>query len=359
MIAKVSLFYSGSITISDTASKAGLNRITKEAAMLSEKVYILCILNILQRYSDVDHILSMKDILSKVKSEYGVKIDRRTVYRNINILIEFGYDISTYEEDRAGYFLREREFEPAELHMLADAVVSAEFIPEQNGKDLIKKLQTLGSVYQTKLLHRLVSVKTNKKAPNREIFFNVEILDQAIHEKKRVEFDYTTYGLDLNQKPRRAEKYRVSPYALYWNNGQYYLISNPDRHDGFCHFRLDRMKSIDIAEEPVKPIPQGIDVYEYAKSALYMFGGETETFMIRCDKEILNQVIDQFGDKLLITDSDEFTFTTVVKATTGGMKLWAIHYFETCEVLEPQWLLEYVTAAIKRGMLKYHLSSFK
>jgi predicted DNA-binding transcriptional regulator YafY len=124
-------------------------------------------------------------------------------------------------------------------------------------------------------------------------------------------------------------------------------------HEGICHFRLDRIKKISITETPAQPVPNGIDVYDYAKNALYMFGGDTETFTIRCDRTILNDVVDRFGDKIVIIDSDETTFTTVVKATTQGMRLWAGNYLACCTVISPQWLVEDVTSMIRKGMDRY------
>jgi len=323
--------------------------------MLTEKTYILCILKILETYSDADHILTMKEMLSKLKSIYNVEVDRRTIYRNVDLLNEFGYDISDFKDNKVGYYLRERDFEPSELHMLADAILTAEFIPEKQGKALIKKLQKLGSIYQSKPLGRLACVKTNKKTPNREIFLTVEILDEAIKNKKQVGFDYTTYNLDLLQKSRRDHKYLVNPYVLYWCNGQYYLISNLVPHEGLCHFRLDRIKNISVMETTAIALSHGFDLYDYAKNSLFMFGGETQSFTIQCDHKILNDVVDQFGDKIILTSSDEDTFTTVVKATTGGMRLWAIHYFESCRVLAPEWLVEDVSKALRRGMEKYEM----
>ena len=324
--------------------------------MLSEKTYILCVLTILQKYSDSEHTLNANDIVKKMDLLYDLSVDRRTIYRNIAQLIDFGYDIATPGDDNSDYYLREREFEPSELHLLADAVLTADFIPEKDGKRLIGKLQKLGSDYQTKPLNRLSNVKVNRKVPNKEIFFTIEELDTAIREKKKVEFEYSSYDLDLKLKPRREKKYLASPYALYWSNGQYYLISNMDTHEGICHFRLDRMKKIIITEDPVKPIPENLDPYEYARNALFMYGGDTEAFTIRCAKSILNDVVDKFGDSIIITDSDETTFTTVVRATTQGMKIWTMNYMTTCKVLTPDWLVEHVSRQIRKGMENYDIS---
>jgi predicted DNA-binding transcriptional regulator YafY len=174
--------------------------------MLTEKTYILCILEILIKYSDSDHILSVKDIQEKLRTIYDINADRRTIYRNVDALIEFGYDISKFSDNKEGYFLRERDFEPSELHMLCDAVLTADCIPEKQGKALIKKLQSLGSVYQTKCINRLALMKTDKKSLSPQIFYNIDLLDEAITQKNQIEFDYYTYNLDLQLKPRRNRK---------------------------------------------------------------------------------------------------------------------------------------------------------
>jgi predicted DNA-binding transcriptional regulator YafY len=324
--------------------------------MLTEKTNILCILNILTKYSDPDHILSVNDIQEKMKTIYDINVDRRTIYRNVNALIEFGYDISKYDENKEGYYLRERDFEPSELHMLCDAVLTADCIPEKQGRTLMRKLQGLGSTYQTKCINRLALMKTDRKSISPQLFYNIDLLDEAISTNKQVEFDYYTFDIDLKLKPRREKKYVANPYALYWSNGQYYLISNMDIHEGVTHFRLDRIRNLVVTSNPLKPAPKGFNEYEYASKALFMFGGEAQTFTIKCEHRILNDVIDRFGDKIIIQESDADTFTAIVKATTGGMRIWAIHYVETCKVLSPEWLVEDVKSALRTGMRKYGIS---
>ncbi|MGI6763888.1 MAG: helix-turn-helix transcriptional regulator [Anaerovoracaceae bacterium] len=321
--------------------------------MITEKLYLLCILSVLQKYSDADHILTTKGIIEKLNAEYDISVDRRTIYRNVGHLVDFGYDISTHEENGMGYYLRERDFETSELRLLADAVFTAEFIPEKEGKTLIRKLQKLGSVHQTKPLNRLSAIKVNRKSPNKEIFYNIEVLDEAITKERCVEFEYVMFDMSLKQVPKREEKYVVSPYALYWSNNQYYLISNMAPLEGITHFRLDRIKKIVLTGTRAKPLDKSFDLNDYVKKALFMFGGPAETFTIRCDKTILNDVIDRFGDNIIIVDSDESTFTTIIKATSQGMRLWAMHYFDTCRVLAPEWLVQDMRNALQENLKKY------
>ena len=325
--------------------------------MLTEKANILCILDILKKYSDSGHILSVSNILRKMKTIYDVDADRRTVYRNIDALIVFGYDISKYSENKEGYFLRERDFEPSEIHMLCDAVLSAECISKAQGKELIRKLQNLGSVHQTKGFSHLGMIKTENHSPNPQLFYNIDLLDEAVSRGKKVEFDYYIYDMDLKQKSKREKKYSVSPYSMYWSMGRYYLISGLDHYDTVTHFRLDRIRDLRVTQDAVKPPPKGFHAYEYASKALFMFGGEVESYTICCDRLILQDVIDRFGDHIIIAESDDKNFTAIVKATTGGMRLWAIHYIETCRVLSPEWLVEDVKSAIKKGTEKYSVNA--
>lgn len=159
--------------------------------------------------------------------------------------------------------------------------------------------------------------------------------------------------MSLKQVPKRKEKYIVSPYALYWSNNQYYLISNMAPLEGITHFRLDRIKKIALTGTRAKPLDKSFDLNDYVKKAIFMFGGPTETFTIRCDKTILNDVIDRFGDDIIIIDSDGSTFTTIIKATRQGMRLWAMHYFETCRVLAPEWLVQDMRNALQENLKKY------
>ena len=109
--------------------------------MLTEKANAICLLEVLKEYSDAEHILPMREIIAKMQSLYGIKIDRRTVYGAVALLIELGYDISLYEDNGVGYYLRERELEPSEVLLLTDAVYSFPFIPARQTEQLVQKLQ--------------------------------------------------------------------------------------------------------------------------------------------------------------------------------------------------------------------------
>ena len=115
--------------------------------MMTDRANAICLLEILKEYSDEDNILAMRDIINKMNVIYDLKPDRRTIYSSVALLIELGYDISVYDENGVGYYLRNRDFEQSEILLLANAVYSFPFISAKQSEELepvhIKVLQFL------------------------------------------------------------------------------------------------------------------------------------------------------------------------------------------------------------------------
>ena len=171
--------------------------------MMTDRANAICLLQILKEYSDENHILSMREIIGKLSALYDMELDRRTVYSAIDLLCNLGYDISVYDENKKGYYLRSREFEAAEVRLLMDAVYSFDYIPAKQTQYLIQKLQGFLSVHERKQYKNLTVVRQERKTQNAEVFLNIELLDEAISKKQKVSFTYLEYGLDKQLHPRR------------------------------------------------------------------------------------------------------------------------------------------------------------
>ena len=161
--------------------------------MLPEKSNIICLLKILYEYSDSSHPLAMGKIIEKMEKLYGMKPDRRTIVSGIDTLIGLGYEISTYNDNKKGYYLIGRDFEPGEIYLLMDAVYSFPFITEGQSLDLIEKLRNQLSVYQRKNLNHLQIIRDGRKSLNRQIFYHIEEISKAIEEGIKVKFTYLKY----------------------------------------------------------------------------------------------------------------------------------------------------------------------
>jgi predicted DNA-binding transcriptional regulator YafY len=304
---------------------------------------------ILKEYSDADHVMRMGEITSKFKSLYGMTVDRRTIYGGIDLLLKLDYDIATYEETgKKGYYLREREFELPEARLIMDSLYSFSGISSKHTGDLVKKVQKTLSVYERHRYKNLVIAKPDMKTDNRQVFYNIELLDEAISDKVKVKFTYLEYGFDKKLKPRRPEKYLVNPYGLVCANEHYYLVCNYDAHENISHYRIDRIRDIEKCEEKIKRAPKGFNALDYTNKSIYMFGGETERVVLKCKNNILSDVIDKFGRNVgIMENEDDETFTARLDIAPAGLKFWAMQYLSCCEVLSPQWLRNEIIESIK------------
>ena len=313
--------------------------------MITDRANAICLLEILKEYSDENNILQMKEIISKMNTIYGIKPDRRTIYSAMALLIELGYDISLYEENGIGYYLQDRDFEPSEILLLTDAVYSFPFIPAGQSEELIKKLQKQLCASKRKNYRHLTVVRKDKKTDNKQIFYNIDILDEAIQNKKQVSFYYLNYGLDKKLHLRREKPYTVNPYSMVYMNEHYYLICNMAGCDNTSLYRIDRMRDIAVSED-------GWDKGENkneVRDAIYAFSGKPEDITIYCHNVILNDVIDKFGTDIRLSEKDENHFVLKMSVPPQGVRFWALQYLPWAEVVEPARLRNEIIESVKNN----------
>ena len=314
--------------------------------MMTDRANAICLLEILREYSDEEHILAMRDLIQKMNALYDLKPDRRTVYSAISLLIDLGYDISMYEDNGIGYYLRNRDFEQSEILLLTDAVYSFPFIPAKQSEGLISKLQKQRSVHKRKRYRHLTVVRQEKKTNNRQVFLNIELLDEAIQEKKQVLFSYLQYGTDKVLHLRREKPYVVNPYGMVFMNEHYYLVCNLSGKPNTSLYRIDRIKDICVLDtEWDKALENNSEIL----NAVYAFSGKAEYIKIRCAMVILDDVIDQFGTSVTIRSLGEKEFELTIKAPPRGVKFWALQYLPYTEVLEPEWLRDEIIESVRQN----------
>jgi len=280
---------------------------------------------------------------------YEMSVDRRTVYGAVEALNLFGYDISTFEENGKGYFLRTREFEQSEIRLLMDRVYSLNYIPEKQTADLLSKLQNGLSIHQRKQYRNLTIARSNKKTGNKEVFYNIELLDEAISKGVKVEFEYLEYNLDKKLVPKRDMKYIINPYRMVCANERYYLVCNYDKYDNISHYRIDFITNIKLLDEKVKPLPKDFDIVGFSNRLIYMFGGERETVEIICENFMITEIIDRFGSDARICKFDDKHLKLTLNVPPRGIKFWALQYLQYCEVIKPLWLREEIVQSVKNN----------
>ena len=310
-----------------------------------KKLLILRILSILQDHTDCDHRLKQVDIIRLLKIEYGLDIERKAVARNLDFLSQAGYEI---DKDKDGVCLLNKIFVDGELRLLIDSVLSNRNICTGHTKKLVKKLQSLGTKNFKDYTKYIVNHDDWQKQPNQNFFLNIEIITEAISNKKKIMFFYSEYGLD-KKLHKEDHKKIVNPYQLILKNDKYYLACNFDKYDNLTFIRVDKMSDIEILEDKIKDIKsiknyeKGISLGNIHNRLPYMFDGSIEEITFESTNnvtKIIDNVIDWFGYDFRVSQKDNGEYIFKVKASPKAMKFWLLQYGKFVKVLSPQSLVD-------------------
>ena len=308
------------------------------------KLKLLYIKQYLEKYSDEDNLVKAEELMEML-ADKGISCERKSIYTDINALRSFGVDIST---EKRGYRVLARDFELPELRLLMDAVQAANFISAKKSKELINKIGTLCSKNQAGILEKQVYIENRNKCTNEEIYYNIDLVNKAIVQKKKISFTYIKRKLnDSKNEIIREEKHlTVSPYALIWSNDHYYLVSNNSKYDNLMHTRIDRMKKVKIIDEPgrsfseVSPYKSFFDSADYSGKLFNMFSGDSRKLRLRCCDSILEEMVDRFGDDCDISKAANDLSGTFVLDTScvcsEGLVSWLMQFGSKVEVLAPE-----------------------
>ena len=300
---------------------------------------ILYILNVLKEYSDEDHMLSIEEIKEYVSDIYEVEMDPRTIRRNINLLKEkFDYDIVTWQENRKGYYLIKNpdiDFEPGEIRAIIDTFSYSTFIPKQMSREIIYKCKNMQNVYENEKLKDYKIYTTNSKIENKEIVKNIEDISSAIYNKKKIRFNYYKYELNPTLKNVNTGVRTISPYAIIYQLQEMYVVSLKDGKNSLYTYRLDRMKNIEILDEKVNDKITNEDIEEFVKSTVSMFGSKSEEIEVICDNQLLDNVVDLFGESAIIKKYDNNRFKLTLNKDLEGFKRYVLTNLDMIEVIKP------------------------
>ena len=318
-----------------------------------KKLSILRILQVLQEFSDCDHKLRQGEIISLLKIQYDIECERKAVARNIDFLQQAGYDI-VRESD--GIYLASRKFEPGELRLLIDSVLSNRNVCKAHTKEIIKKLTAEGGKYFKSYAKHVTNLDDWQKDENRDYFYNIELCCEAIEQQKKLSFFYNYFDIDKRKQKNKPEKSKISAYRLFLKNGHYYLACNYDRHDNLAFIRLDRMSDIEILQEnaralnTVKNCEQGINLGKLDSHFPFMYSDKPERIeFITANNatHMIDNVIDTFGQSVNITDIGDGNYKFSLTASPSAMRFWLLQYGKYVKLLSPQSLVEQIKSDIK------------
>ena len=302
------------------------------------KLKLLYILETLVRDTDQNHKKGTAELIEMLKAR-GLSAERKSIYDDIETLREFGLDIIYDKEEPAGYYMGERDFELAELKLLVDAVQSSKFITAKKSAVLISKLEKLTSAGEARNLQRQVYVSGRIKTMNESIYYNVDAVHSAIAGNSKISFRYMVWNLEKQLVPKSDRAVTVSPWALVWDDENYYMIAFDGESGIMKHYRVDKMKDIRCLHEPREGREsfKGFDAAGFAKKTFGMYGGRTEKVTLECDNSLVGPILDRFGTDVIIVPSGEERFKVTHEVAVSGQFFgWLVGLGPGVRIVYPQ-----------------------
>ena len=304
-----------------------------------QKLKLLYLIKIFTEDTDDQHALTLPQIVEKLGA-YGISAERKTLYQDFELLRDFGFDIIGQQARRNFYYhMGNRRFELPELKLLVDSVQSAKFITDKKSNALIKKLEGMVSKYEARKLQRQVIISGRIKAMNESIYYNVDKLHEAIGTDRQIRFKYFRWNINKEMELRKdGAWYQVSPWALMWDDENYYLVGY-DAEDGkIKHYRVDKMWRISVADRKREGKEQfkAFNMPRYTKSLFGMFGGEEVKVTLEAENGMVGILLDRFGKDIPVkpVDADHFR-TSVVVAVSSQFLGWIMALGDGVKIIGP------------------------
>ena len=277
----------------------------------NQKLKLIYLSRIFSERTDRYHGLTLSEISSAL-GEYNISAERKSLYDDIEALRLAGMDICVVRDTHVRYYLASRTFEIAELRLLADAVQSSKFLTEKKSRELIRKIEALGSRYEAAQLHRQDDFSGRVKTENEEIYGNITAIHTAMSENRRISCKYFEWNEHKQRLLRKnGDEYLLSPWALRWDDEYYYLIAYDSDAQKIKHFRVDKMLRIRLLND--RREGEGLlspeELSRYSQRAFAMYGGEQVNVRILADNALAGVVLDRFGtDVTILNHGDRFEF---------------------------------------------------
>ncbi|MCM1286659.1 MAG: WYL domain-containing protein [Clostridium sp.] len=308
-----------------------------------------------------------------------MSIDRKTIKRNLMELIDFGYDIEYSEtirmvkDSKTGEleessimsdFYLVRDITDAELRLLIDGLLFSRHIPYSQCRELVEKLEKMSNKYFQPRMSHIHTMPTDK-TDNKQLFYNIDVLDEAIAKNRKVSFKYLEYGTDKKQHIKCREDgservYVVSPYQMAAREGKYYLICNYDKYDDVSNYRLDRITDIQLLEEKAKPFKdlewsegKRLDLKQYMNQHIYMYASPDVTVKFRIVKPMISDIVDMLGTDVRFYNETTDSVCVSASINEQAMLQFAKNYAPDIEILEPVELRVKIKTEIAKGLKVY------
>ena len=329
----------------------------------NQKLKLLYVLKMLLEQTDDSNGVSTQDIIAYLAT-HNIDAERKSVNRDIKTLREFGIDVC--QRCHKYWYLDKRPLELQEMIMLVDAVQSASFLTDKMTDSLIDRIKLLASIDQRKMLQRRIEVPKRIKMHNDNVFLFLDVIQQAMRKKMKLEFEYFNY--DLKKRPvkkRDGKTYVVSPVRLIFANEFYYLIgfddafSALDNESPFRIYRVDRMMGVRLSKDQAssdKRIKK-YETSEHISPEFGLFSADKVNVVLEIDKAAMNPVVDKFGLKMPVYEKEGDRARVHIKAPLSPQFYgWLLQLGPLVKIISPKRAVDEFAAMLARTQKMYRSS---
>ena len=314
----------------------------------NQKMKPFFVMQYLLKNTDENKRVTAEMIKDKLASEYGISANVRSICEDIKeinkafYLLEHEDEISTMEEASAvleddvydeeklivyshskprGFYVKQRKLELDEVRLLAECIYTSRFVTQSEAKRLISVVDDLTTAENAKKIKPDALVTDRVRTTNKSVLNNLSVIHTAMslkidakpHTPEKITFQMQYHTMADKDKPTvRKTAYKVSPYKLVVNDGNYYLLAFEDKSQKIKTYRVDRMKNVSLTGESRDGAEafNAMDMSRYLNSTFSMFNGNPEYVKLRFINPLLDTVIERFGTKdVLYSKADDTHFT--------------------------------------------------
>ena len=323
----------------------------------NQKFKFTYLMKIMAEKTDDEHSLTMPQILEELE-KYEVSAERKSIYEDFKDMSKLGIDVIKEQRGRETFYhIAGREFELAEVKLLIDAVQSAKFITQKKSKSLISKVKNFVSEHQAKQLQRQIVINDRVKTMNESVYYNVDDIHTAINQNRKIKFKYYKWDIDKKLVERHGGSYFVvSPWALLWDDENYYMIAFDDWDNKIKHYRVDKMMYIEVGndERAGKEEFKNFDMAKYSKATFGMDHGEKTKVCIKFANHMCGVFIDRFGKDTLFRKIDENHSELIVDINVSPQFFgWIFSLGNDVEIVSPREVVNELREYTKKFIMKY------
>ena len=320
------------------------------ARSANQKLKLLYLMRYLLRNSDENHPVTVRQMGEYLRGQ-GISAERKSLYDDIEALQQFGLDIIQVKDGNFyGYYVGSRDFELPELKLLVDSVQSSKFITHKKTRSLIEKIERLGSVHEADQLRRQVFVANRIKTMNESIYYNVDEIHNGISKNRKIRFLYFEYNVAKERQYRHGGAYYVvSPFAMTWDDENYYLVAYDSEAGIIKHYRVDKMEKISTLDEERdgQEVYQALDMAVYTRKTFGMFTGEEIKVQMRFENHLVGAVLDRLGSEVFIVPDGPAHFTVRTDVVVSPQFFaWVLGFGSQAQIVGPAHVVDGMKAHI-------------